>query len=163
LNDRCLIVRESSSGGFGKVFSSQDQQLHNRSVMVKIQLDRAIDDPWFEKRFTEELRAGAHRPTPRPAPSAPLPAAIVVGGGDFIFRDAARFRTAKARTPEAGGIVEDFTLIHRLTMRWRRARIVRARTANGSVAGTREPGRKTPTIPLLWGRNRIVRKRCSVQ
>ena len=57
LNDRYLIVRELSSGGFGKVFLAQDQQLHNRSVVVKIQLDRAIDDPWFEKKFNEELRA----------------------------------------------------------------------------------------------------------
>jgi len=57
LNDRYLIVRELSSGGFGKVFLAQDQQLHNRPVVVKIQLDRAIDDPWFEKKFHEELRA----------------------------------------------------------------------------------------------------------
>jgi serine/threonine protein kinase len=57
LNDRYLIIRELSSGGFGKVFLAQDQQLHNRPVVVKIQLDRAIDDPWFEKKFTEELRA----------------------------------------------------------------------------------------------------------
>src|SRR5580698_9184647 len=57
LNDRYLIVRELSSGGFGKVFLAQDQQLHNRQVVVKIQLDRAIDDPWFEKKFQEELRA----------------------------------------------------------------------------------------------------------
>jgi serine/threonine protein kinase len=57
LNGRYLIVRELSSGGFGKVFLAQDQQLHNRSVVVKIQLDRAIDDPWFEKKFSEELRA----------------------------------------------------------------------------------------------------------
>jgi serine/threonine protein kinase len=57
LNERYLIVRELSSGGFGKVFLAQDQQLHNRPVVVKIQLDRAIDDPWFEKKFHEELRA----------------------------------------------------------------------------------------------------------
>ena len=57
LKDRYLIVRELSSGGFGKVFLAQDQQLHNRLVVVKIQLDRAIDDPWFEKKFSEELRA----------------------------------------------------------------------------------------------------------
>jgi tRNA A-37 threonylcarbamoyl transferase component Bud32 len=57
LKDRYLIVRELSSGGFGKVFLAQDQQLHNRPVVVKIQLDRAIEDPWFEKKFNEELRA----------------------------------------------------------------------------------------------------------
>ncbi|MGO9263237.1 MAG: serine/threonine-protein kinase [Bryobacteraceae bacterium] len=57
LKDRYLIVRELSSGGFGKVFLAQDRQLHNRPVVVKIQLDRAIEDPWFEKKFNEELRA----------------------------------------------------------------------------------------------------------
>jgi serine/threonine protein kinase len=59
LNDRYLIVRELGSGGFGKVFLAHDKQLHNRPVVVKIQLDRAIDDPWFEKKFEEELRAMA--------------------------------------------------------------------------------------------------------
>jgi serine/threonine protein kinase len=57
LNDRYLIMRELSSGGFGKVFLAQDQQLHNRPVVVKIQLERAVDDPWFEKKFSEELKA----------------------------------------------------------------------------------------------------------
>jgi tRNA A-37 threonylcarbamoyl transferase component Bud32 len=57
LKDRYLIVRELSSGGFGKVFLAHDQQLHNRPVVVKIQLDRRIDDPWFEKKFAEEVRA----------------------------------------------------------------------------------------------------------
>ncbi len=57
LKDRYLIVRELSSGGFGKVFLAQDQQLHGRPVVVKIQLDRAIEDPWFERKFNEELRA----------------------------------------------------------------------------------------------------------
>ena len=57
LNERYRIVRELSSGGFGKVFLAHDQQLHNRPVVVKIQLDHPIDDPWFEKKFHEELRA----------------------------------------------------------------------------------------------------------
>jgi serine/threonine protein kinase len=41
----------------GKSFWPDDQQLHNRPVVVKIQLDRPINDPWFEKKFAEELRA----------------------------------------------------------------------------------------------------------
>jgi len=57
LKDRYLIVRELSSGGFGKVFLAHDQQLHDRPVVVKIQLDRAIDDPWFERKFKEEAHA----------------------------------------------------------------------------------------------------------
>jgi serine/threonine protein kinase len=57
LKDRYRIVRELSSGGFGKVFLAHDQQLHNRPVVVKIQLDWAIDDPWMERKFKEEAQA----------------------------------------------------------------------------------------------------------
>ena len=57
LKQRYLIVRQLSRGGFGKVFLAHDRQLHNRPVVVKIQLDHAIDDPWFERKFGEELRA----------------------------------------------------------------------------------------------------------
>ncbi|MBZ5624119.1 MAG: DUF1080 domain-containing protein [Acidobacteriia bacterium] len=57
LKDRYLIVRELSHGGFGKVFLAQDQQLHDRPVVIKIKLDHAIEDPWFERKFGEELRA----------------------------------------------------------------------------------------------------------
>jgi tRNA A-37 threonylcarbamoyl transferase component Bud32 len=57
LKDRYRIVSELSSGGFGKVFLAQDQQLHNRQVVVKIQLDRAIEDPWMERKFKEEAQA----------------------------------------------------------------------------------------------------------
>jgi len=57
LKDRYLIVRELSRGGFGKVFLAYDQQLHNRPVVVKVQLERPIEDPWYERKFAEELRA----------------------------------------------------------------------------------------------------------
>jgi serine/threonine protein kinase len=57
LKDRYLLVRELSQGGFGKVFLAHDRQLHDRPVVVKIKLDHAIEDPWFERKFSEELRA----------------------------------------------------------------------------------------------------------
>lgn len=57
LKDRYKIVRELSRGGFGRVFLARDQQLHDRPVVVKIKLDHAIEDPWFERKFSEELRA----------------------------------------------------------------------------------------------------------
>ena len=57
LKDRYKIVRELSRGGFGRVFLARDQQLHDRPVVVKIKLDHPIEDPWFERKFSEELRA----------------------------------------------------------------------------------------------------------
>jgi serine/threonine protein kinase len=57
LKQRYVIVRPLSHGGFGKVFLAHDRQLHNRPVVIKIQLDHSVDDPWFERKFNDELRA----------------------------------------------------------------------------------------------------------
>jgi formylglycine-generating enzyme required for sulfatase activity/tRNA A-37 threonylcarbamoyl transferase component Bud32 len=57
VKDRYEIVRELGRGGFGRVFLAHDRQMHDRPVVVKIKLDQAVDDPWFERKFSEELRA----------------------------------------------------------------------------------------------------------
>ncbi|HLJ45143.1 MAG TPA: serine/threonine-protein kinase [Bryobacteraceae bacterium] len=57
LKDRYLIIRELSRGGFGVVYLAHDQQLHGKPVVVKLQLETLGDDPWFERKFTEEIRA----------------------------------------------------------------------------------------------------------
>ncbi len=57
LKDRYLLGRLLSQGGFGAVYLAHDQQMHGRPVVVKIQIDKKMDDPWFERKFNEEVRA----------------------------------------------------------------------------------------------------------
>ncbi|HME11091.1 MAG TPA: serine/threonine-protein kinase, partial [Bryobacteraceae bacterium] len=57
LKDRYLLIRLLNEGGFGAVYLAHDQQMHGRPVVVKIQIDRKVDDPWFERKFNEEVRA----------------------------------------------------------------------------------------------------------
>ena len=57
LKNRYWIARELGHGGFGRVFLAHDRQLHDRPVVVKIKLDHAVEDPWFERKFSEEIRA----------------------------------------------------------------------------------------------------------
>jgi len=57
LKDRYLIIRELNRGGFGVVYIAHDQQLHGKPVVVKLQLQTLGDDPWFERKFGEEIRA----------------------------------------------------------------------------------------------------------
>lgn len=57
LKGRYRIQRKLGQGGFGRVFLAMDEQLHSRPVVIKTLLDENNSDPWFEKRFSEEIRA----------------------------------------------------------------------------------------------------------
>ena len=57
LNNRYLLIRQLNAGGFGTVHLAHDQQMHGRPVVVKIQISQRVDDPWFERKFSEEVRA----------------------------------------------------------------------------------------------------------
>jgi serine/threonine protein kinase len=57
LNDRYVLIRQLNAGGFGTVHLARDQQMHGRPVVVKIQINQRVDDPWFERKFSEEVRA----------------------------------------------------------------------------------------------------------
>ena len=54
---RYLITEELSRGGFGVVFLAQDQNLMGKPVVLKVQLEAMPDDPWFERKFNDEIRA----------------------------------------------------------------------------------------------------------
>lgn len=57
LMGRYMIIRELNRGGFGVVYLAHDQQLHGKPVVIKLQLQTLGDDPWFERKFKEEIRA----------------------------------------------------------------------------------------------------------
>jgi serine/threonine protein kinase len=64
LNNRYRIVRELGAGGFARVFEAQDQTLLSRRVVVKV-LQNSKDDPWFLRKFDQEMEALTRIDDPR--------------------------------------------------------------------------------------------------
>jgi class 3 adenylate cyclase/tRNA A-37 threonylcarbamoyl transferase component Bud32 len=57
LKGRYRIERELGRGGFGVVYLARDEQLHARQVVVKVLLNRDLDDAWVLKKFRGEVEA----------------------------------------------------------------------------------------------------------
>lgn len=57
--DRYFIDRELGRGGFGVVFLARDQRLLSKPVVIKLLQDGSSPDPYFQKKFQQEIEAMA--------------------------------------------------------------------------------------------------------
>lgn len=57
LNGRYAIEGELGRGGMGVVYLAHDEQMHSRPVVVKVLLEKSNQDPYFKKKFYEEIKA----------------------------------------------------------------------------------------------------------
>jgi serine/threonine protein kinase len=57
LNGRYEIETELGHGGVGVVYLAHDKQMHSRPVVVKVLLEKTNQDPYFKKKFYEEIEA----------------------------------------------------------------------------------------------------------
>lgn len=57
INGRYAIHSELKRGGMGVVYLARDQQLHSRSVVVKVLLDEAYQSEYVVQKFRQEVEA----------------------------------------------------------------------------------------------------------
>jgi len=55
--NRYLIEKEIGRGGFGVVYLARDQQLLSKPVVIKVLQDETNPDPYFQKKFQQEIEA----------------------------------------------------------------------------------------------------------
>jgi serine/threonine-protein kinase len=55
--NRYWIEKELARGGFGVVYLARDQQLLSKLVVIKVLQDDANPDPYFQKKFRQEIEA----------------------------------------------------------------------------------------------------------
>jgi len=57
LKDRYYISKELGRGNIGVVYLATDRQLHSKPVVIKVLLDACSQNPWFRKKFSQEIEA----------------------------------------------------------------------------------------------------------
>src|SRR5436190_14755976 len=57
IDDRFVIERELGRGGVGAVYLARDQTLHDKRVVIKILLDKSLENSWVVQKFQQEKEA----------------------------------------------------------------------------------------------------------
>jgi tRNA A-37 threonylcarbamoyl transferase component Bud32/class 3 adenylate cyclase len=57
LNNRYTVERELGRGGIGAVYLARDRQLLSKPVVVKVLLDKALQNEWVVQKFKHEMEA----------------------------------------------------------------------------------------------------------
>jgi serine/threonine protein kinase len=57
LDERYVIERELGHGGVGVVYLAQDRKLHDKRVVIKVLLDKSLDNAWVVQKFQQEKEA----------------------------------------------------------------------------------------------------------
>jgi serine/threonine-protein kinase len=57
LDSRYLIQKELGQGGVGAVYLAQDQKLHGKQVVIKVLLEKSLQNSWVVQKFQQEKEA----------------------------------------------------------------------------------------------------------
>src|ERR1043166_3809044 len=57
LDERYVIEKELGRGGVGVVYLARDRKLHDKRVVIKVLLDKSLDNAWVVQKFQQEKEA----------------------------------------------------------------------------------------------------------
>ncbi|MDQ2855827.1 MAG: hypothetical protein M3R68_05835, partial [Acidobacteriota bacterium] len=57
LDSRYFIQKELGQGGVGAVYLAQDRKLHDKPVVIKVLLEKSLQNSWVVQKFQQEKEA----------------------------------------------------------------------------------------------------------